>query len=187
MLARLDAPPGLHDWGRIGDTREYLRRKLPELQDRLRASGAIPIDARQPSTTWWTRFSLRTDPAVAGLRRMHPAVSYGSGPRRRGGTCSHMTFRTGLGRSPAASNRVLGVDARREVIKGDLLYRQMSNPSDQKVNVPRIDPALARPEVILLPHRLSLVRERLIRGPGCAHRPYRPPAVEAVPASGLQR
>ena len=34
--------------GRIGDNRVYLRRKLPELQDRLRASGAIPIDARQP-------------------------------------------------------------------------------------------------------------------------------------------
>jgi hypothetical protein len=33
---------------RIGDTREYLRRKLPELQDRLRASAAIPIDTRQP-------------------------------------------------------------------------------------------------------------------------------------------
>jgi hypothetical protein len=37
-----------HDWGRTGDTREYLCRKLPALQDRLRASGAIPIDARQP-------------------------------------------------------------------------------------------------------------------------------------------
>jgi len=48
MLARLDARRGYHDWGRIGDTREYLRRKLPELQDRLRAFGAIPIDARQP-------------------------------------------------------------------------------------------------------------------------------------------
>jgi thymidylate kinase len=47
MLARIDARPD-NDWGRIGDTREYLRRKLPELQDRLRASGAIPIDARQP-------------------------------------------------------------------------------------------------------------------------------------------
>ena len=47
MLARLDARQD-NDWGRIGDTREYLRRKLPELQDRLRASGAIPIDARQP-------------------------------------------------------------------------------------------------------------------------------------------
>ena len=48
MLARLDARLGYHDWGRIGDTGEYLRRKLPELQDRLRAFGAIPIDARQP-------------------------------------------------------------------------------------------------------------------------------------------
>jgi gluconate kinase len=48
MLARLDARRDYHDWGRIGDTREYLRRKLPELQGRLRASGAIPIDARQP-------------------------------------------------------------------------------------------------------------------------------------------
>jgi adenylate kinase family enzyme len=47
MLARIDARQD-NDWGRIGDTREYLRRKLPELQDRLRASGAIPIDARQP-------------------------------------------------------------------------------------------------------------------------------------------
>jgi gluconate kinase len=47
MLARLDARRDHHDWGRIGDTREYLRRKLPALQDRLRASGAIPIDARQ--------------------------------------------------------------------------------------------------------------------------------------------
>ena len=47
MLARLDARQD-NDWGRIGDTREYLRHKLPELQDRLRAFGAIPIDARQP-------------------------------------------------------------------------------------------------------------------------------------------
>ena len=47
MLARLDARQD-NDWGRIGDTRDYLRRKLPELQDRLRAFGAIPIDARQP-------------------------------------------------------------------------------------------------------------------------------------------
>jgi hypothetical protein len=47
MLARLDARREYHDWGRIGDTREYLRCKLPVLQDRLRASGAIPIDARQ--------------------------------------------------------------------------------------------------------------------------------------------
>src|SRR6202008_2903309 len=38
MLARVDARQN-NDWGRIGDTREYLRRKLPELQDRLRATG----------------------------------------------------------------------------------------------------------------------------------------------------
>jgi adenylate kinase family enzyme len=49
MLARLDARRDYHDWGRIGDTREYLRRKLPEIQDRLRAFGAIPIDARRPA------------------------------------------------------------------------------------------------------------------------------------------
>jgi adenylate kinase family enzyme len=48
MLARLDARRADHDWGRIGDTREYLRRKLPALQDSLRASGAVPVDARQP-------------------------------------------------------------------------------------------------------------------------------------------
>jgi len=48
MLARLDARRDYHAWGHIGDTREYLCRKLPELQDRLRASGAIPINARQP-------------------------------------------------------------------------------------------------------------------------------------------
>ena len=47
MLARIDARRD-NDWGRIGDTREYLCRKLPELQDRLRAFGAIPVDARQP-------------------------------------------------------------------------------------------------------------------------------------------
>ncbi len=47
MLARLDARQD-NDWGRIGDTREYLRRFLPGYQARLRASGAIPVDARQP-------------------------------------------------------------------------------------------------------------------------------------------
>jgi len=48
MLARLDAPSRDNHWGRIGDTREYLRRRLPGHQDRLRAFAAIPIDARQP-------------------------------------------------------------------------------------------------------------------------------------------
>jgi hypothetical protein len=47
MLARLDARRDYHDWGHIGDTREYLRRKLPALQDGLCAAGAIPVDARQ--------------------------------------------------------------------------------------------------------------------------------------------
>jgi hypothetical protein len=47
LLARIDARQD-NDWGRIGDTREYLRRFLPGYQARLRASGAIPIDASQP-------------------------------------------------------------------------------------------------------------------------------------------
>ena len=47
MLARLEARPD-NDWGRIGDTREYLCRKLPVLQARLRASGANSVDARKP-------------------------------------------------------------------------------------------------------------------------------------------
>jgi hypothetical protein len=48
MLARLDARRDYHDWGRIGDTREHLRRFLPGYQARLRAFGAILIDASQP-------------------------------------------------------------------------------------------------------------------------------------------
>lgn len=48
MLARLDAPGRDNDWGRAGDTREFERRWLPGYQERMRASGAIPIDARQP-------------------------------------------------------------------------------------------------------------------------------------------
>jgi gluconate kinase len=47
MLARIDAREN-NDWGRIGDTREYLRHFLPGYQARLRASGAIAIDAGQP-------------------------------------------------------------------------------------------------------------------------------------------
>jgi|SRR5436190_7067625 len=47
MLARLDARRD-DDWGRVGDSREYLRRFLPGYQARLLAFGAIPIDARQP-------------------------------------------------------------------------------------------------------------------------------------------
>jgi broad-specificity NMP kinase len=48
MLARLDAPSRDNDWGRIGDTRESERRWLPGYQGRMRAFGAIPIDATQP-------------------------------------------------------------------------------------------------------------------------------------------
>ena len=47
MLARLDTRQD-NEWGRAGDSREYTRRLLPGYQDRLRAFGAIPIDARQP-------------------------------------------------------------------------------------------------------------------------------------------
>jgi hypothetical protein len=53
---RSTSPPCWPEWTRartttgphIGDTREYLRRFLPGYQARLRTSGAIPIDARQP-------------------------------------------------------------------------------------------------------------------------------------------
>jgi gluconate kinase len=47
MLARLETRQG-DEWGRAGDSREYIRRLRSPYQDRLRASGAIPIDARQP-------------------------------------------------------------------------------------------------------------------------------------------
>ena len=47
MLARLDARQD-NEWGRAGDSREYIRRLLPEYQNRLRAFGAISIDATQP-------------------------------------------------------------------------------------------------------------------------------------------
>ena len=56
MLARIDARQD-NDWGRIGDTREYLRRFLPGYQARLRASGAIPIDASRSPAKWRTRYS----------------------------------------------------------------------------------------------------------------------------------
>ncbi|ACU68964.1 hypothetical protein Caci_0009 [Catenulispora acidiphila DSM 44928] len=64
MLARLDARRDYHEWGHVGDTREYLRRKLPILQDTLRASGAIVIDARQP-----------LDQVVAAVLRYTPPMA----------------------------------------------------------------------------------------------------------------
>jgi len=61
MLARIDARRDYHDWGHVGDTREHLRRFLPGYQDRLRAFGAIPIDARKCSPT--RRMAFLTCPA----------------------------------------------------------------------------------------------------------------------------
>ena len=77
MLARLDARRDHHDWGRIGDTREYLRRKLPVLQDSLRASGAIPIDARRPLDQVVDAILSRTLPAP-------PQAKPGTRPGRSG-------------------------------------------------------------------------------------------------------
>jgi gluconate kinase len=71
MLARLDARRDYHDWGRIGDTREYLRHKLPALQDRLRASGAVPIDARQPLDQVVDAILSAISAASAGLKSRH--------------------------------------------------------------------------------------------------------------------
>ncbi len=48
MLEPLDAPSRHNGWGRTGNTREQLRRELRGYQDRLRSSGAIPINATQP-------------------------------------------------------------------------------------------------------------------------------------------
>ena len=66
MLARLDAPSRENDWGRIGDTREYLRRRLPEYQDRLRAFGMIPVDATQSLDQVVDAILSRTLPSAAG-------------------------------------------------------------------------------------------------------------------------
>jgi hypothetical protein len=48
MLARLDSPGRDNEWGRVGDTRELLRQRLPGYQSNLRALGAIPVDATMP-------------------------------------------------------------------------------------------------------------------------------------------
>ena len=80
MLARIDARQD-NDWGRIGDTREYLRRKLPELQDRVRASGAIPIDARQPLDQVVDAILSRTLASSAADRASKPGNQPGSPAR----------------------------------------------------------------------------------------------------------
>jgi hypothetical protein len=46
MLARLDQRED-NEWGRAGDSREYIRRLRPGYQDRLRAAGAVAVDATQ--------------------------------------------------------------------------------------------------------------------------------------------
>lgn len=76
MLARLDAPSRDHEWGRIGDTREHLRRRLPGHQDRLRAFGAIPSTQGSPSTRWWTILSCPS----ASFGTSHAATKPGSQP-----------------------------------------------------------------------------------------------------------
>ena len=81
MLARLDARRDDHDWGRIGDTREYLRRKLPELQDRLRAFGAIPIDAREPLDQVVDAILSHTRASSAAVRASKPGNQPGSPAR----------------------------------------------------------------------------------------------------------
>lgn len=48
MLARLDDPGRHNDWGRVGDTREFLRGRLRRYHEELRAFGAIAVDATQP-------------------------------------------------------------------------------------------------------------------------------------------
>jgi hypothetical protein len=48
LPARLDVRRDYHDWGGSVTPREYLRRKRPELQARLRAAGAVPVDATRP-------------------------------------------------------------------------------------------------------------------------------------------
>ena len=67
MLARIDARTD-NDWGQIGDTREYLRSFLPGYQARLRASGAIPVDARRPVEEVVDAILTRT-PTPSGPRR----------------------------------------------------------------------------------------------------------------------
>ena len=79
MLARIDARQD-NDWGRIGDTREYLRRFLPGYQARLRASGAIPIDARQPLDQVVDAILSRTLASPATSQAIKPGNQPGARP-----------------------------------------------------------------------------------------------------------
>jgi hypothetical protein len=62
MLSRLDEPGRANDFGRTGDTRDVLRRWLPGYQRRVRDSGAICIDARQPLDQVTDAILTRTQP-----------------------------------------------------------------------------------------------------------------------------
>jgi hypothetical protein len=68
MLARLDARQA-NEWGRAGDSREYIRRLLPGYQERLRASGTIAIDARQPVDQVVHAILCRTIPSSEPVQR----------------------------------------------------------------------------------------------------------------------
>jgi shikimate kinase len=74
MLARLDARQD-NEWGRAGDSREYIRRLLPEYQNRLRAFGAIPIDATQPLDQVVDAILFRTLASSATSRAGHARPS----------------------------------------------------------------------------------------------------------------
>ena len=56
LLARIDARQD-NDWGRIGDTREYLRRFLPGYRPACAHPARSPSTPGSPSTRWRTRYS----------------------------------------------------------------------------------------------------------------------------------
>ena len=87
MLGRLASRD--KEWGRIGDTREYQRRKLPEYQGRLRASGAIPIDASRPLGQVVDAILSHTSGRSAASRARKPSNQ--SGRRARPYTLSIVT------------------------------------------------------------------------------------------------
>jgi hypothetical protein len=72
MLARLDMRQG-NEWGRAGDSREYIRRLLPGYQARLRAFGAIAIDARQPRDQVVDVILSHTEGVISGTARARRA------------------------------------------------------------------------------------------------------------------
>ena len=77
MLARLDTRQD-NEWGRAGDSREYIRRLRPGYQDRWRAFGAIAIDARQPLDQVVDAILSRTLASSATSRASKPSQHRGS-------------------------------------------------------------------------------------------------------------